>query len=58
MRKSSNTKGRPTPTTPTAATRAQKAVSLTNGGFVSKGSYVGRLQRAADSNFGKSGAKE
>lgn len=58
MSKSSNTKGRTIRTTPTTATRAQKAVALTNGGVVPQGSYVGRLQRAADINFGKSGAKE
>lgn len=55
MSKSSNNKGRTTPTSPTAASRAQKAVALTHAGTVPKGSYAGRLQAAAARNLGKSG---
>ncbi len=57
MSKSGNNQGRTSPTTPSAAARAQGAVAHTNGGAVPKGSYVGRLQAAATRNFGKSGGK-
>lgn len=44
-------------TTPTAASRVQKAVALRTGGNVPEGSVVGRMQRAAVRNYGKSGSK-
>jgi len=56
MSKPSNNKGRTTLTSPTAASRAQKAVARTHGGEVPKGNYTGRLQAAAARNFGKSGS--
>lgn len=45
-------------TTPADATRVQQKVANENGGIVPKGSVVGRLQRAAVKNFGKSGRKQ
>lgn len=57
MSKSGNKNNHSALTTPSAASRAQKAVALANGGATPKGSYVGRLQKAAARNFGKSGSK-
>lgn len=45
-------------TTPVDATRVQGIVAGKHGGQVPKGNYVGRLQRAATKNFGKSGGKK
>lgn len=47
----------PSPTTPKAASRVQRATALTNGGAVKSDSVVSRMQRAAVKNFGKSGSK-
>lgn len=44
-------------TTPADASRVQSAVAKSHAGVVPKGSYVGRLQRAAALHFGKSGGK-
>lgn len=44
-------------TTPAAASRVQGAIAKTHGGSVPTGSYVGKLQRAAARNYGKSGGK-
>ncbi len=45
------------PTTPSDASRVQSTVARVSKGAVPKGSHVGRLQRAAARNFGKSGGK-
>jgi len=44
-------------TTPADASRVQSTVASQNNGVVPKGSYVGRLQRAAVRNAGISGEK-
>lgn len=45
-------------TAPVDASRTQRAVAGKHEGQVPKDSYVGRLQRAATKNFGKSGGKK
>ena len=57
MSKPSNNTKTANPTTPKAASRVQTAIALATGGSVAKGTYVGRLQGAAASRFGKSGGK-
>jgi len=49
-------KGRSIPSTPKVASRVQGAVARSTGS-IPAGSYVGRIQRAAARNFGKSGGK-
>jgi hypothetical protein len=44
-------------TKPKDASRVQGVVAKANGGAIPKGSFVGRMQNAADRNFGKSGGK-
>jgi hypothetical protein len=57
----SKSKAKPRPpklTKPVDASRAQSAIAGKHDGQVPKDSYVGRLQRAAMKNFGKSGGKK
>lgn len=44
-------------TKPKDASRVQSVVAQANGGVIPKGSFVGRIQNAANRNFGKSGGK-
>ena len=57
MSKSKSGRSRSTPTTPAVASYVQSVVAKGNGGQVTKGSHVPRMQAAAARNFGKSGEK-